>query len=143
MFLTDVPLIQQEKPMACWHASVRMLFGYRQQCADPMDSQYMADTGITAAQFVDLAAAAGLQTIPRVNQSYDWTFIDNLLSTYGPIWAAGDWNGAPHIIVLIGVDAGGKLIVNDPAFPAPQQRDMGWFNQHIDSTVDIPMMYLP
>jgi cysteine protease avirulence protein AvrRpt2 len=143
MFLDGVPLIVQEKPMACWHASVRMLFGYKQQSADPMDAQYMADSGITAAQFIDLAKTAGLQTIPQVNQSYDWTFIDNLLNNFGPIWAAGDWNGAPHIIVLTGVDSGGKLIVNDPAFPAPQTRNMGWFNQHIDSTVDIPMMYLP
>jgi len=47
-----------------------------------------------------------LQTIPQVNQSYDWSFIDDLLRNYGPIWAAGDWNGAPHIIVITGVDNG-------------------------------------
>jgi hypothetical protein len=142
MFLV-VQLIKQDKPMACWYASVQMLFTYKQQCADPMDSQYLADKGISAAQFIDLAHTAGLQTIPRVNQSYDWTFIDDLLYKFGPIWAAGDWNGAPHIIVLTGVDSGGKLMVNDPAFSVPQSRNMGWFNQHIDSTVDIPMMYLP
>jgi hypothetical protein len=87
--------------------------------------------------------AAGLKTIPKVNQSYGRTSVDNLLSNYGPIWAAGQWNGPNHIIVLTGVDFGGKLMINDPAFPAPQIRNMGWFNRHIDKTVDIPLMYLP
>jgi hypothetical protein len=141
MFLT-VPLIQQLKPMACWYASAQMLFAYKQQSVDPMDPVYLADTGISSDQFVDLAKATGLKTIPQVNQSYDWSFINDLLSKYGPIWAAGDWNGAPHIIVLTGVDSGGKLIVNDPAFSTPQVRNMGWFNQHIDASIPIPMMYL-
>jgi hypothetical protein len=57
--------------------------------------------------------------------------------------AAGDWNGAPDIVVLTGVNSGGILMVNDPAFPAPQTRNMRCFNQHIASTVDIPMMNLP
>ncbi|HUD54592.1 MAG TPA: papain-like cysteine protease family protein [Terracidiphilus sp.] len=141
MFL-DVPLITQDKPMACWHASVRMLFAFRNQSADPLDLQYVADQGITASQFVDLATAAGLDTIPQVNQSYDWRFIDGLLGNFGPIWAAGDWNGPPHVVVIRGVDSGGKLAVNDPAFSTPQSRDMGWFNKHIAKDVKIPMMYL-
>jgi Papain-like cysteine protease AvrRpt2 len=143
MFLKDVPLIVQEKPMACWHASARMLFAYKHQCADPMDREYMIDKGITAAQFVTLAKEAGLRTIPKVNQSYGWAFVEELLKAYGPIWAAGDWNGVPHIVVITGVDSAGKLSVNDPAYPVPQFRDMGWFNKHIDKSVDIPMMYLP
>lgn len=142
MFLT-VPLVRQLKPMACWYASAQMLFAYKKQSVDPMDNTYLADKGIKAGQFVDLANAIGLRTIPKVNQTYDWSLIDDLLSKYGPIWAAGDWNGAPHIIVLTGVDPGGKLIVNDPAFAAPQERNMGWFNQHIDASVPVPMMYLP
>jgi|SRR5271165_619775 len=106
MFLANVPLIQQQKPMACWYASAQMLFAYKQQSIDPMDPKYLADTGITATEFLTLAKSTGLQTIPQVNQSYDWSFIDDLLRNYGPIWAAGDWNGAPHIIVITGVDNG-------------------------------------
>jgi hypothetical protein len=120
-----------------------MLFAFKQQSVDPMDPVYLADTGISSDQFVDLAKATGLRTIPQVNQSYGWSFINDLLSKYGPIWAAGDWNGGPHIIVLTGVDSSGMLMVNDPAFSTPQVRNMGWFNQHIDASLPIPMMYLP
>lgn len=74
--------------------------------------------------------------------SYNWTFLDNLLRQRGPIWAAGLWNGFPHIIVITGVDQDGKLYVNDPAL-GMQQRDMGWFNERIATDVPIPMMYLP
>ena len=129
--------------MACWHASARMLAAWKQATIDPLNSKYEADSGITAAEFIKLATAAGLRTIPKVNQSYDWRFLDELLTKYGPVWAAGDWNGAPHIIGVTGVDSTGLLIVNDPAFSSPQSRNMGWFNEHIDTTVDIPMMYLP
>ena len=142
MFLA-VPLITQDKSMACWFACVQMLYAYKHACADPMDATYQANTGISADQFISLAKDAGLHTVPRVNQSYGWKFVDDLLDAYGPIWAAGDWNGVPHIVVLTGIDAGGKMIVNDPAFKTPQQRNIGWFNAHIDASVPIPMMYLP
>jgi hypothetical protein len=121
-----------------------MLYGHKKlACIDPLPSSYQSNAGLSASNFIKLAKAVGLRTLPRVNMSYDWTFLDDLLRRYGPIWAAGMWNGVPHIIVITGVDSNGTLYVNDPAFGTPQLRDLGWFNSKIAKDVPIPMMYLP
>lgn len=141
--MIGVPLIHQEKSMACWHASARMIYEYkRRACADPLPDTYTSNTGITANDFIRLAKALGLQTLPKVSTTYNWTFIDSMLRRYGPIWAAGNWNGAPHIIVVTGADSDGTLYVNDPAFYMPQTRDIEWFNERIATEVPVPMMYL-
>ncbi len=140
----DVMHIMQERQMNCWHASARMLYGYkRAACINPLPQEYEDNQGLTAAQFIDLARDLGLETLPQVNQTFSWRFIDNNLGAYGPIWAAGQWNGVNHIVVVSGVDEDGTLYVNDPAFGSPVVRDMAWFNARIDKNVPIPMMYLP
>jgi len=129
--------------MVCWHAAARMLYGYRRQaCVDPLPDKYRDNQGISAREFIKLAQSVGLKTLPQVNMSYNWTFIDNLLRHSGPIWAAGCWNGPPHIVVLTGVDENGTLYVNDPALGAVVH-DMAWFNARIATEVPMPMMYLP
>ena len=140
----NVMHIMQERQMNCWHASARMLYGYRNSaCINPLPQDYESNQGLTAEQFIDLARDLGLQTLPQVNQSFSWRFIDDNLRSYGPIWAAGQWNGVNHIVVMTGVDEDGTLYVNDPAFGAPVIRTMAWFNARIDKNVPIPMMYLP
>jgi hypothetical protein len=140
----EVDHFQQDREMDCWHAAARMLFAYKHQaCIHPLPETYSANNGIGPAQFIDLAKAMGLRTTTRVNQTYSWIYLDDLLRNHGPIWAAGQWNGANHIIVITGVDPGGLVLVNDPAFPAPVVRDIAWFNDRIDKNVDIPLMYLP
>jgi cysteine protease avirulence protein AvrRpt2 len=140
----NVDHIQQEQQMSCWHASARMLYGYRRQaCINPLPNEYAANNGIGAQQFIDLAADIGLETLPRVNQCFGWQFVDDALRRFGPLWAAGQWNGVNHIVVISGVDSDGTLYVNDPAFPTPVVRDIEWFNDRIDKTVTIPLMYLP
>ena len=140
----SVPHIVQEKSWSCWHASARMLYGYRRKaCIHPLPRVYDANQGLTAEAFIDLAADVGLQTLPPVNQSYSWRWLDDALCRYGPLWAAGQWNGANHIIVITGVDASGAVYVNDPARAAPARRDIAWFNARIDATVDVPLMWLP
>jgi hypothetical protein len=144
MRLSNVLLIRQEKLNSCWHASARMLYGYKKlACTHPLPNAYSKDRGLSASSFVELAKTVGLSTLPRVNMSCDWTFVDETLRHHGPIWAAGMWNGAPHIIVITGVDSNGTLYVNDPAFGTPQVRDIGWFNARIAKDVPVPMMYLP
>ena len=144
MQLIGVPQIRQENSMSCWHAAARMLYAYKRRASiDPLPSTYANNTGISTAQFISLARSVGLQTAPQVNQTYTWAFIDNLLRLYGPIWAAGRWNGFPHIIVITGVTADGTLYVNDPADGMSHVHDMGWFNEKIAQDVAIPMMYLP
>jgi hypothetical protein len=143
MRLYGVPLIRQEKSMSCWHAAARMLYGYKRlACIDPLPNKYATNAGINAREFIRLAQSVGLKTLPRVNMSFDWRFIDDLLRYRGPIWAAGRWNGFPHIVVITGVDQDGTLYVNDPALGL-QKRNMGWFNERISTDVPIPMMYLP
>lgn len=140
----NVMHIMQERQNNCWHASARMLYGYRNQaCIHPLPAEYDDNQGIEASEFIDLARDMDLETLPQVNQSFSWRFIDDTLQNYGPIWAAGQWNGLNHIVVITGVDSDGKLYVNDPAFGLPVVRDMSWFNARIDKNVSIPMMYLP
>jgi cysteine protease avirulence protein AvrRpt2 len=140
----SVDHIQQEQQNSCWHASARMLYGYKQMaCINPLPDRYEADNGIGAEEFINLAADVGLETLPRVNQCYGWQFLEDALERYGPIWAAGQWNGVNHIVVITGVENNGTVYVNDPAFPLPVTRDIGWFNDRIDKSVAIPMMYLP
>ncbi len=121
-----------------------MLYAYRNNASiHPLPKTWDGNQGIQPSQFIELAKTLGLRTLPKVNQSYGWKFLEDALTSYGPIWAAGQWNGLNHIIVITGVDAGGRLFVNDPAFPSTVIRNMGWFNERIDKNVDVPMMYFP
>jgi len=138
-----VPFIHQESPMACWSAGARMLYSYRNMSTDPLDAVYKADTGITDAQYMDLARQAGLQTVPPYQMTYGPDYIADLLTKYGPIWAAGRWNGPLHVIVITGVDSDGTLYINDPAHFAPETKDMNWFNDKVRRDVAVPLMYLP
>ncbi len=139
----SVPFVHQESQMACWSAGARMLFGYRNMSTDPLDAVYKANTGITDAQYMDLAKEAGLQTVPPVQMSYGPDYIYDLLSRNGPIWAAGRWNGPLHVIVITGVDSDGTLYINDPAHFAPEEQDMNWFNDKVRRDIQVPLMYLP
>jgi hypothetical protein len=140
----DVMHIMQERQNNCWHASGRMLYAFRNSaCIHPLPQDYENDQGLQPEQFIALARELGLDTLPQVNQTFTGRFIDNNLQNYGPIWAAGQWNGVNHIVVITGVDDDDTLYVNDPAFGAPVVRNMAWFNARIDKNVDVPMMYLP
>lgn len=140
----NVDHIMQERQMNCWHASARMLYAYRRSaCINPLPQEYEDNQGIGAEEFINLARDLGLETLPQVNQTFSWRFISDNLGTLGPIWAAGQWNGVNHIVVITGADEDGTIYVNDPAFGAPVVRDMAWFNSRIDKNVPIPMMWLP
>jgi ABC-type bacteriocin/lantibiotic exporter with double-glycine peptidase domain len=140
----EVLHIKQERSNSCWHAAARMLFGYkRYACTHPLPKLWDKDEGLQADEFIRLARSLGLVTMSRVRQSYDWTFLRDRLKSYGPLWVAGQWNGPNHIVVITGVDVSGKVYVNDPAFPSPVVRNIGWFNDKIDKIVDSPIMYLP
>ena len=68
--------------------------------------------------------------------------VEEQLKNNGPLWAAGYWYGAPHIIVITGAEPNGKLYVNDPA-SGPKEHDMKFFNEKIAKDVHNPLMYLP
>ena len=143
MIQLDVPLLFQRQTMECWHASARMLHAFRRRCVDPLSAVRTANTGISAAQFIDLARDAGLSTVPVVRQTFGAQLIEHMLKLYGPLWCAGRWDGVNHIVVTTGVDGGGRLMINDPN-PAVGYRaqDLGWFNERLAADVRNPIMYL-
>src|SRR5687767_9224794 len=97
----DVLHIPQERQNSCWHAAARMLYGFKKfACIHPLPKQWDNNRGIQPAEFIELARAVGLETLPKVNQCYDWTFLEKSLKSFGPLWAAGQWNGPNHIVVI-------------------------------------------
>jgi ABC-type bacteriocin/lantibiotic exporter with double-glycine peptidase domain len=143
MFLKDVPCIHQDSAATCWYAAVLMLAAYKKQTIFAQAAVPLAKQVLTADLLMELAHAAGLNYVPGREKTFSWRFIDNTLKTHGPIWAAGNWNGSDHVIVVTGVDESGRMTINDPAFGAPQTREMGWFNAHINTDYQSALMYLP
>ena len=82
-------------------------------------------------------------TLPPIAESDTVSYLNDRLARNGPIWAAGSWNGANHIVAITGADDNGTPYVNDPAFASPVTRDMTWFNDRLARTVPVALMYLP
>jgi ABC-type bacteriocin/lantibiotic exporter with double-glycine peptidase domain len=56
MIYKNVPIIRQENSMSCWHACVRMIWGFKyKQSINPMQKEFNINTGISPAQFIQLA----------------------------------------------------------------------------------------
>lgn len=123
-----VPLIAQDKSLACWYASAQMVIQWRRNrmqmteinYRDPSQvpgrvSQYIANNGLPYQQVIRYANDLGLRPVPLMTPTQgairDW------LRTYGPIWAAGQKKipGAAygHVMVIVGIRDGG-LLIHDP-----------------------------
>ncbi len=139
----NVPLIRQERSMSCWHAAARMLWAYRnKQSIHPLPDVYDANVGLQISEISSLASSLGLFAVPSIPDFFTTSDIASLLHNYGPLWAAGNWYGAPHAIVVTGINSNGELFVNDPG-TGLQQHDILWFNNRLYFNLDIPMMWLP
>lgn len=140
---TNVPLIKQEHSMSCWHASARMIWGFKfKQSINPLKSVFAKNTGVSPAQFVTLGKTLGLEAVTSINMSYSWMALAQLLNQHGPLWAAGYWYGVPHIVVITGVEPNGTIYINDPS-GVKKVHDMKFFNEKIANNVANPIMYLP
>lgn len=140
---TNVPLIKQEKQKSCWHASARMIWAFKfQQSINPLNNLFASNTGISPSQFSTLAGQLGLESVPSINMSYSWTALAELLNRHGPLWAAGHWYGAAHVVVITGVDPQGNVYINDPDGHR-KIISLELFNQRIAAHIDSPIMYLP
>jgi len=53
--------------------------------------------------------------------------IKSLLVTHGPLWAAGNWYGVGHAIVITGID-GETVHLNDPDGGVKKTGLVNWFN---------------
>lgn len=117
-----VPLVTQQKNMACWYASAQMLIQWKRSTTQqtrrgqPDPSQHavtvsweVANNGVVNPQIVQLAKVLGLETVPPMTPSP--SYLLSLLTTYGPLWT----NGQRHIVVIGGIDEEGQqLKVYDP-----------------------------
>lgn len=124
----NVPLIPQDKGMACWYASTQMLVQWRRDktqssemsVPDPSEISsavdiYKANNGLQFADFIRYAKSMGLTAVPGQSPTLDqvWRWLNN----YGPIWAAGykvtPTNTYGHVFVIVGV-ADKQLYIHDP-----------------------------
>ena len=140
----NVPLVKQMRNMSCWYASVCMVAYFRE--AGPrlgLPSKWNANAGINLKDFIKLAQAEGLVSIKSPTSNLTEQQLEVFLRNNGPIWCAGKWDGAPHIVVLTGVEKG-NVYINDPS-PVKGKRveTLAWFNQKLDKHVQNCMMYKP
>lgn len=144
--MLTVPHFPGTKAQSCWHDAARMLYQYKHRAdISPLDSKYLANAGIAPNDFILLANKLGLWPIPAPPATITVHYLGEALSKYGPLWAAGTWNGVNHVIVVTGVDSNGNVFVNDPAFATPQSRTIAWFDQRLyrSETLKNSLMYLP
>lgn len=135
----DVPLVAQEKKNCCWHTSAYMIWLYWQQNgkgAGPMNTvanKYaMADTtGIYPTEFITLAQKVGLYKLP-VKSRHSADDLGKYLEAGGPVWCAGYWVKAGHVIVLTGVEDD-KVYYNDPDLGVRKEGTVKWFNEKLAS----------
>jgi ABC-type bacteriocin/lantibiotic exporter with double-glycine peptidase domain len=138
----NVPLVTQQQTNECWYASMCMVAYYR--TAGPrlgLPKKWAANKGIGMNDFISLARTEGMKSIqtPFVNLSSQQ--LEIFLKNYGPIWCAGFWDGAGHIIVLTGVD-GDRVFINDPnPYVGKRTETIQWFNQKI-SRIPNCLMYM-
>jgi ABC-type bacteriocin/lantibiotic exporter with double-glycine peptidase domain len=132
-----VPLYAQQKSNSCWHASAYMIWMYWQlngSGAGPMNTvsqKYeVADkTGLYPAEFITLAKKVGLFSLPIANQHSEED-LKKYLTDSGPVWCAGHWFGAGHIVVLTGA-GNGKVMFNDPDKGVEKEGTVKWFNEKL------------
>jgi ABC-type bacteriocin/lantibiotic exporter with double-glycine peptidase domain len=145
--MLSVPLVAQSKTMSCWHASAEMIWLYwqrktgRQGPMFTLVTEWSANSGInvSATDFVRLARAVGLKPVPRQHM-YTSADLIGMLRKYGPLWCAGEWYGAGHVVVLTGVD--GKMVhINDPDKGMQKIQEVSWFNQKLFNSVDGALMF--
>jgi hypothetical protein len=121
--------------MACWYASACMVSHYyRPGPRLGLPPVWRADQGLTVAAIESLARAEGLKTIPKPPGALNRDTILGLLTTYGPIWAAGHFlDGYPtagHAIVVTGVQ-GPFVLYNDPWEPRAKKRAAEWLSANL------------
>lgn len=141
----NVPVLAQELEMCCWHTSAMMIWMYSQTQTGrmgPMDTLtpvYNDNKGISPGAFITLAKKVGLAALP-VKTTHDNKDLFKYLRDRGPIWCAGFWYGAGHIIVLTGID-GGTVYLNDPDGGVKKTGTIAWFNEKLSNSLPGCLMY--
>lgn len=63
-----------------------------------------------------------------------------MLMRYGPLWAAGEWYGFGHVVVITGVKDE-TVYINDPDRGTKKSGTISWFNQRILNTFNGCLMF--
>jgi hypothetical protein len=149
--LLDVPVVGQARSMSCWYASACMVAYFHE--AGPrlgLPRAWEADHGISISAFPRLAAVEGLVPVPLPSGTHAANNYDvfQWLLHYGPLWAAGDWYGFGHVIVITGIESD-TVHINDPddqiGGDAGRRgtETVTWFNDHLWWDVASSLMYKP
>ena len=126
----EVPVVAQSSSDTCWHASSEMIWYYWQNITGrvgPMNTlrdDFAANRPIN--DWPTLAKTVGLKEI-GADKAYTSNDIKSLLVTHGPLWAAGNWYGVGHAIVITGID-GETVHLNDPDGGVKKTGLVNWFN---------------
>jgi ABC-type bacteriocin/lantibiotic exporter with double-glycine peptidase domain len=126
----DVPLVAQTSSDTCWHASALMVWYYSQKISgrqgpmNTLQADYAANRPIN--DWPALAKVVGLIEVGRATP-YNSADIKDLLVNNGPLWAAGNWYGVGHVVVVTGVD-GETVYLNDPDGGVKKTGLLSWFN---------------
>ena len=139
----DVPRVAQARSMSCWYAAACMVNYYFE--VGPrlgLPKVWEKNSGISPGRFEDLARNEGLAdatTFRGSANTYGQTELYLALYWLGPLWCAGSWFGAKHIVVLTGVKTG-SVLINDPDGGVAKSNTVNWFNEKIAHGVDSHLM---
>ena len=128
----NVHAIAQSRSMSCWYASACMVaYCYEAGPRLGLPTNWTNNTGISVAEIKDLAKVEHLKFLSSATHEFTPASLIATLSRYGPLWAAGYWYGAPHVVVITGCDDAGQgtVYLNDPDRGVKKTGEMLWFNQ--------------
>jgi hypothetical protein len=126
----NVPAQAQVSSNTCWHTAALMIWHYSQHQtgrSGPINSfraDFAADRPIN--DWAGLAKLVGLREVGS-DTAYTSEEIKALLLAHGPLWAAGNWFGLGHCIVVTGIDSE-IVYFNDPDGGVKKTELLSWFN---------------
>ena len=127
----NVPLIPQQRSMSCWYACVCMVKYYVEmgpRYGNP--DAWHANTGLGLEQVRALAKTENLDFLNSATHDFTAVTMMVTLSFRGPIWAAGEYDGYGHVMVITGAKDDGTLFFNDPEHGGSRrEHSVSWFNK--------------
>ncbi len=140
-------MIAQDKSGSCWHAAAKMIWAFKyKQSINPLPKVYEENKGLRYTYQVghpQLAEELGMENIPDCPMSLTPQGLSTLLKKCGPLWTAGAWWGAAHVIVTTGIDDKGVIYVNDPNGGAKRFLNIRLFNEGMGGLYTGMIMFLP